>query len=175
MRQAIRQLHRFRLDEPRGEAAARLHQWRKPTRVAGEVDPDRDGCGFLWLTPVLPLDGASAEEAAAIAEEVLLAHGFDPILEIVPLSDRAVELLTAIVYDRDLPGADERAVACHDELLQRFCAKGFFPYRLSHLSMDALPSPSDEFGALIQRLKQALDPGDVLAPGRYDFRTEWRP
>ena len=170
MRAALGRFRRLRLDEPRGAAAARLHQWRKPARIEGDVDPDRDRCGFAWFTPVVPIDGASVEQAAALAEEVLTRHGFEPILEIVPLSARAVELLTAIVWDRDLPGADERAVACHDELLRRSCELGFYPYRLNHLSMGALPPPRDDFDALVRKLKAALDPNDVLAPGRYDFR-----
>jgi 4-cresol dehydrogenase (hydroxylating) len=173
LRAAVAQSRRFRLDEPRGEAADRLHRWRKRRPLEGELDPDRDGCGFAWLTPVVPLEGGSARDAAATAEEILTRHGFDPILEIVPVSERAVELLTAIVWDRELAGADERAVACHDELLRRYCALGYFPYRLNHLSMDSLPPASDDFGSLLQTLKTALDPNDVLAPGRYDFRGDW--
>ena len=173
VRRAIAGARRLRPDEPRGEAAARLHQWRKGSRVPGQVDPDLDGCGFAWLTPVVPLDGGHAEIAAEAATEILVRHGFDPILEFVPLSERSAEMLAAIVYDRDLPGADERAVACHDELLRRCCELGYVPYRLSHLSMDALPAPSDDHGALMERLKTALDPKDVLAPGRYDFRATW--
>jgi 4-cresol dehydrogenase (hydroxylating) len=41
--------------------------------------------------------------------------------------------------------------------------------------MDALPAPRDDHGALMQRLKGALDPSDILAPGRYDFRGTWPP
>lgn len=173
MRRAVAQFRRLRPDEPRGEAAKRLHLWRKGAGVAGDLDPDLAGCGFVWLTPVVPIDGAHAEAAAGAASEVLVRHGFDPILEIVPLSDRSAELLAAIVYDRDLPGADERAVACHDELLRRCCELGYVPYRLSHLSMNALPAPADDHGTLMERLKTALDPNDVLAPGRYDFRADW--
>lgn len=172
-RRALAGFRRLRPDEPRGEAAARLHLWRKRVRSAREVDPDRDGCGFLWLTPVVPIEGGRAEEAAAAAAEILARHGFDPILEIVPLSERSVELLAAIVWDRDLPGADARAVACHDELLRRCCELGYLPYRLNHLSMGKLPPATDDYGALMQRLKTALDPNDVLAPGRYDARGEW--
>jgi 4-cresol dehydrogenase (hydroxylating) len=172
-RRALAGFRRMRPDEPRGEAAKRLHLWRKGHGVAGELDPDLERCGFAWLTPVVPIDGAHAETAAGAASEVLARHGFDPILEIVPLSARSAELLAAIVYDRDLPGADERAVACHRELLERCCDLGYVPYRLSHLSMDALPPARDDYGVLMERLKRALDPNDVLAPGRYDFRAEW--
>jgi 4-cresol dehydrogenase (hydroxylating) len=40
--------------------------------------------------------------------------------------------------------------------------------------MEALPAPRDDHGALLSRLKRALDPNDILAPGRYDFRSTWR-
>jgi 4-cresol dehydrogenase (hydroxylating) len=172
-RRALASFRRLRPDEPRGEAAKRLHSWRKGSGVAGELDPDLHGCGFAWLTPVVPLDGAHAEAAARAASEILARHGFDTILEIVPLSDRSAELLAALVWDRDLPGADDRAVTCHDELLHRCCELGYVPYRLNHLSMQSLPAARDDYGALMERLKRALDPNDVLAPGRYDFRAEW--
>jgi 4-cresol dehydrogenase (hydroxylating) len=164
---------RPRPDQPRGEAAARLHRWRKRGLATGD-DPDADRCGFIWSTPVVPMLGECVAEAAALARTTLSSHGFDPILEIVPLSDRSVELLTAIVYDRALAGEDERAAACHQELVRRNAACGYLPYRLNHLSMDSLPPMADDYGLLVQRLKGALDPADVLAPGRYDFRSEWR-
>jgi 4-cresol dehydrogenase (hydroxylating) len=39
--------------------------------------------------------------------------------------------------------------------------------------MKDLPASHDDYGYFIQRLKQNLDPNDILAPGRYDFRNEW--
>lgn len=160
-----------RPDEPRAAAAARLHRWRKPASIGGGDDPDRERCGFIWLTPTLPLDGRAVERAATAAAETLLSWRFDPILALVPLSHRAVEMLCAIVYDRDQPGADARAAGCHDALLERMCALGYYPYRLNHLSMKALPAGRDDFELLVRKLKTALDPQDILAPGRYDFRV----
>jgi len=75
--------------------------------------------------------------------------------------------------DRDLPGEDERAMACHDELLSELIAAGYPPYRLGVQSIHSLPAPTDDSIALIERLKLALDPNDILAPGRYDARHRW--
>jgi len=82
-------------------------------------------------------------------------------------------LIPVLVWDRDVPGEDERALACHGEIVARLSAAGYPPFRLGISTMDALPAPRDDHGAVLARLKQALDPNDILAPGRYDFRATW--
>src|ERR1039458_9784169 len=51
--------------------------WRKRTPPPAIMDPDRDGCGLLWCSPVSPNDGACAERLTALAGELLLRHGFE--------------------------------------------------------------------------------------------------
>ena len=36
--------------------------WRKKTPPPADMDPDRDGCGLLWCSPVLPNTGAPRRE-----------------------------------------------------------------------------------------------------------------
>ena len=83
-------------------------------------------------------------------------------------------LVGSLVYDRDLPAQDERAAACHHALYSQLCAVGFYPYRMSIDEMSHPLPCHDDSGALLQALKQLLDPQDILAPGRYDFRCDWR-
>jgi 4-cresol dehydrogenase (hydroxylating) flavoprotein subunit len=80
-----------------------------------------------------------------------------------------------LVYDRAIAGDDARAMTCHDAVLSTLVGAGYLPHRLGVHSMGALPHARDDYGALIRRLKRALDPHDVLAPGRYDFREIWPP
>ena len=157
------------------ESSLRTMYWRKRTPIPESPDPDRDRCGVLWCSPVVPFRGSDVVRAAQILEEVMLAHRLEPMLAMVGQSPRAVYLLPLLVYDRDVPGADEEAMRCHDAMLERLVAAGYPPYRLGAQSMDALPAPRDDHGALMERLKRALDPNDVLAPGRYDFRGTWPP
>jgi 4-cresol dehydrogenase (hydroxylating) len=65
-------------------------------------------------------------------------------------------------------------MACYNDLLQQLLVKGYIPYRLGIQSMQALPAVLDDSNALLRRVKNALDPNDILAPGRYDFRSNWR-
>jgi 4-cresol dehydrogenase (hydroxylating) len=155
------------------EDSLRTVYWRKRGPVPEHPDPDRDRCGAIWASAVVPFTGHDVAGAARILEEEMLAHGFEPMLAMVGQTPRAAYLLPLVVYDRDVPGADEEAMRCHDALLARLVAAGYPPYRLGVQAMDALPPPRDDHGALMERLKRALDPNDILAPGRYDFRSSW--
>jgi 4-cresol dehydrogenase (hydroxylating) len=157
------------------EESLRSVYWRKRTPVPADPDPDRDRCGVIWVAPAVPFTGRDVVAAARILEEAIPAHGLEPLLAMVAQTERVAYLVALLVYDRDEPGADEAAMRCHDEVLARLSAAGYPPYRLGVQSMDALPAPRDDHGALMERLKRALDPADVLAPGRYDFRTTWPP
>ena len=77
------------------------------------------------------------------------------------------DLVVGIMYDRDVPGEDERAMACHDEILRRLVDLGYLPERLGIQSMGILPPPRDDSPQFFARLKEALDPNGILAPGRY--------
>jgi 4-cresol dehydrogenase (hydroxylating) len=148
--------------------------WRKRSPAPADPDPDRDRCGVLWLCPTVPLRGADVLAAAQTAEHVLLGHGFEPLLAFISQTERTAYFFPMIVYDRDEPGADARARAAHDTLLSELIRLGFLPHRLGLASMDSLPPPRDDYGALLARLKHAFDPADILASGRYDFRATWK-
>jgi 4-cresol dehydrogenase (hydroxylating) len=155
------------------EGSLRSMYWRKRSPVPADPDPDRDRCGLVWVSAVVPFRGREAVEATRLVEDTILSHGFEPLLALLGQTERALNLLPLLVYDRDVPGADEEAMRCHDTLLARLCEAGYPPHRLGICSMDALPAPRDDHGALMERLARALDPNDVLSPGRYDFRGTW--
>ena len=147
---------------------------RGATERSANPDPDRDRCGLLVFAPVLPFDGAAVSEALRLLEEVAAPRGFQPGVSLRCITPRVLYLVGSLVYDRNVPGEDERAAACHHALHTRLAAAGFFPYRLG-LADQATPLPcQDDSAALLQSIKQLVDPSDILAPGRYDFRSGWR-
>jgi 4-cresol dehydrogenase (hydroxylating) len=143
--------------------------WRKksPPPVLEDIDPDRDRCGVIWLCPSLPLLGRLAAPVIAEIERRVLAHGLEPNIGLNPVSPRLLEVYVALMFDRDVAGEDERAMACHHALMQWLIDAGHLPYRLGVQSFGMLPRPADDSAAVMQRLKQAFDPHDVVAPGRY--------
>jgi 4-cresol dehydrogenase (hydroxylating) len=159
-----RQFARMLRGEPFGAAVSRAY-WRKPAPPPADPDPERDRCGFLWCTPLLPFTGADARRVNEIASEVITRHGFEPDLSLLALRDRVLHGHISIVYDRAAAGDDERAIACHDELLGALAGAGYLPHRLGiHATLDTSDPAYDR---LLARLRAACDPNDVLAPGRY--------
>jgi 4-cresol dehydrogenase (hydroxylating) len=82
------------------------------------------------------------------------------------LTPRSVYAVISITYDRDVPGEDERAMSCYRQLSQLCAEAGYYPYRLGIQSMCEGESNA-HYAALLNRLKSALDPDGILAPGRY--------
>jgi 4-cresol dehydrogenase (hydroxylating) flavoprotein subunit len=148
--------------------------WRKRTTPPAAMDPDRDGCGLLWAAPVAPLDGAHAQRLATVSLDTLLKHGFEPMLSITLVTERALTCVIAISYDRDIPGEDARARACYDDLLRTLRACGYYSYRLGIQSVGEMQQ-NESYGKLLRALKQTVDPRGILAPGRYGIVPDSAP
>jgi 4-cresol dehydrogenase (hydroxylating) len=140
--------------------------WRKRTPPPAEMDPDRDGCGLLWCSPVAPNEGSHAQRLTAFATDLVLRHGFEPAISLTVLSERTLACIVSITYDREIAGEDARAMACYHELLEGFASKGYYSYRLSVGSMSTLAIPGP-YSEVLQALKETFDPTGILAPGRY--------
>jgi len=140
--------------------------WRKRTPPPAQMDPDRDGCGLLWCSPVAPAEGVHAARLTALSSELLLRHGFEPSISLTMITDRTLACIISIAYDREAAGEDAKAMNCYHELLQMLAQEGYPSYRLSIGAMNAVPGQASYSGVL-QTLKAALDPNGILAPGRY--------
>ncbi len=145
----------------------RLCYWRKKALPAGALDPERDGCGVVWLAPVVPFRGDDVARLMAIASEVSLRHGFEPDMALLSFRPRVLHGHMALMYDRDEPGADARAMACHDELELAFERAGYWPHRLGLQSMRVMDEGDAVHRGLLRAFEELLDRNEVLAPGRY--------
>ena len=141
--------------------------WRKKGELPKKYDPDKDGCGLLWISPIAPLEGRHVEAIWGIAEPVFMKYGFEPTIAITLLTERTVDCVMTISFDRSVPGEDERALECHDTMLKQLTEAGYYPYRLSTHAMDRMPLPEESYARFLETLKGALDKNGILAPGRY--------
>ena len=140
--------------------------WRKRNPPPAAMNPDRDRCGLLWLSPVAPLEGRHAVAIAEVSSRILLHHGFEPMLSFTLITDRAMICVISITYDRDQPGEDDRALACYEQLQMELGGRGYLPYRLGIQSMNSLPT-GGTYANFLEGIKRLADPAGILAPGRY--------
>ncbi len=126
---------------------------RQPTPPVNEIDPDRDRCGLLFYAPAIPFSGEHAVAVVSLVERAAFEHGFEPSINLSCLTDRMIDFVLFIVFDRNVEGEDQRARACHDEMLRRLAEAGYIPYRLGLQSMGQLPPARDDTGAIHRKLK----------------------
>lgn len=141
--------------------------WRKRTPPPSDPDPDRDGCGLLWYAPTAPADGKQVQRLAALTVDIMLKHGFEPMISLTMLTPRIVYSVLAITYDRGVAGEDEKAMKCYRELVGECQRQGYYPYRSGIQSQQAELRTSDAYTDVLGKIKATLDPNGILAPGRY--------
>lgn len=141
--------------------------WRKKDELPSVMNPEMDGCGLMWCAPIAPTSGKHAKKLWEIIESVFDHYDFEPAVTMTLLTERTMDCVVAISYDRSVEGEDERAKKCHDELLKKLTDEGYYPYRLGVQSMAGLIEPEESYTKFINSIKTCLDPKNILSPRRY--------
>lgn len=154
--------------EPNEATALPLTYWRsRTTRPPTGMDPARDGCGLLWYAPLVPMRAADVRRFINFAQKELVAHGLEPTITLTSQGDRLFDCTIPLLFDLGDAQAARRAHECLDHLTRAGRELGFYPYRLHVDAMQAHADRHPASGALIDRLRRAWDPDDLIAPGRY--------
>lgn len=145
--------------------------WRRhgglPAGFPQGANPAVDGCGLLWISPVLPLRGGDLLAVLGLAEPVFKEYGFDLFATFSMLNERSLGGVLTIAFDRDNPDETVRARRCYQKLFHEMVRMGYIPYRVGNQSMADLDPEGDSYWRMVASIKQALDPEGILAPGRY--------
>jgi 4-cresol dehydrogenase (hydroxylating) len=150
------------------EVALPLAYWRSGNKpVDGSaLNPDRDGCGLIWYAPLLPMQPEASRRYVEMVTAICVQHGIEPLITLTSLSERCWDSSVPILFDRNNANQCANALLCYQALLEAGREQGFIPYRLGSHSMD-FPAKHQATPELLKVLKHAVDPQNILAPGRY--------
>ncbi|TGL36600.1 FAD-binding oxidoreductase [Leptospira koniambonensis] len=141
--------------------------WRKKIEFPKDPDPDRDRCGVLWISPLLPLEKRMIDMAVEIARTIIPSYGLEPMISLRPVG-RSLKMLTGIFYDQEEDGADENALQCYRNLKSEFKKAELKFYRSGILDSE---NEIEMFSLeILKSLKEVLDPNGILSPGKYGIR-----
>ena len=147
-------------------------QWRlrHPPAVTRQApgDPLDHGCGLYWVSPVMPMLGREAMTLLSLVEPVFEKHGFDMIVSFILLTERSLVAIFNVAFDKSVAGEPEAASACYEALVDTMMGSGFTIYRCGLQGMPKLYRGSSVFWEVNRQIKEALDPGDIIARGRYN-------
>ncbi|MBW2737025.1 MAG: FAD-binding oxidoreductase [Deltaproteobacteria bacterium] len=110
-----------------------------------------------------------------IARACFHQHGFEYQVTISQVSDRALCAVTSIHFDRSSQEETLRAERCHDALIAQLAGAGYIPYRGHARTIERLRPYAPDTWAFARRLKQVIDPEQLIAPGRYIAATAQEP
>lgn len=140
---------------------------RPGPRPDQDVDPARDGCGLLWIAPAVPFTGRHVDAVRELCRRLAHEHGFDDYLALLMVNPRTVVALVSIFFDRDDPDETRRAEALYAAIRDACLARGYQQYRTSTPGCRNILESAPDLRRFADRLKRAVDPNMVLAPGRY--------
>ena len=149
------------------ETALPLAYWKMDGPEHHRRDPAVDGCGLIWYSPLVEMTPGAVRRFVDMASNVMRTEGFEPLITLSSLSERCFDSTVPVLFDGRSPDRAEAARKCHLALLQEGARNGFFPYRLDVQSMDWLTRRAPDHWKIVTKLKQALDPEGIIAPGRY--------
>jgi 4-cresol dehydrogenase (hydroxylating) len=138
-----------------------------PTEAPTSTNPlDHNyGLYFLWIT--CPALGREVRSLLDLVRPLLLERGFPPLFTLRFVTGRALVLIVRVVYDRKQAERCTAARSCVHTILDATLAAGYPPARMGIDGMAHLDPADSTYWQLVRRLKQELDPHQILAPGRY--------
>jgi 4-cresol dehydrogenase (hydroxylating) len=98
-----------------------------------------------------------------------MERGFDVALTVNLINAKASEAVVSLGFNRRDEKQTAAARACIAELEEHYIKNGLPLLRYSISSMQRHISETDPFWRTVRDLKKALDPNNIIAPGRYNL------
>lgn len=148
--------------------------WRNQTQAFNEEKDPIDGqCGFYWVAPALPMLSQEINTCMQQSKQLFQEFGFEFGVTLTCVTAHMCQAIISLYYDVDNIEEQRRAKKCVNKLRQCFKANNWPCYRRA---IDEMPFQlSEELNAdalaLKSHLKQALDPQNIINPGRYQTQS----
>jgi len=128
--------------------------------------PDRDDVGVIWFAPIVPCTGEHVTSLIGFCRPLFEQFAFDFYAALLTQNSRSMIVLMAIFYDKSNGDETARAKVLYEALSEQTTTAGYQVYRTGTQGMATLFKSAPQFAGLVRRLKHALDPAGILAPGK---------
>ena len=126
----------------------------------------RGGGGSMWFAPVSQAKGSETKAQMELAESILNEYGLDYVGEFI-VGMRDMHHVVDVLFDRSNPEETKKAHECFGKLLAEFGKRGYAVYRVNTGFMEEAANLYGPVKREVDRkLKRALDPNGILAPGK---------
>lgn len=130
------------------------------------------GRGLTWVGTYGPVNKLT--EGAEKCEKIMWDHGFPPTMVIRPMKGGHYAVLRCIsIFDRSDPEDTKRVAAVNQALCDQVLELGYIPYKSPAWAVRKfLPRMDKGYLSTLQRIKDLLDPNNIMNPGKWLLGTE---
>ena len=158
---------RYIAGEP-NEGAFRMAYWRSGRWHHDTPNaPIADGCAFSWYAPLVPFKQTAVRTFVDLAERACAEVNVDPIMNFTAISSGCFYGLVVLTFDEG--SSSEARIAAYRHIFQEGAKVGLIPYRVPAFAASDIARAAPKSFDLASRLKRAVDPHGIMAPGRYEL------
>ncbi len=165
---AIRPLHGLATGVPSDVAVDNL-LWKFGSASLHATQLDQSDCGLLYVCPALPSDGRVVVTLIKAMTEIATRFGHTLYVTINVETATSLVAITNLLFDRSQPSEVANAHLCAKALLDEIHAQGMEVYRARADAMADIVSQDPNYWQTVRAMKLALDPENLIAPGRYNL------
>lgn len=155
-----------KLDQPDSpnDDACRAVEWESNAEIdfSGRIDLDSGTAGILFALPLLPLEPEPMLKLDRLAREACQSANLNPAITFNLLNRSDVEGVVSVCFNRSDAGMAKLARKTMHRLHDVIEQAGFPLMRAGIEDMNRV-----ETSSVASRIKAALDPNGIIAPGRY--------
>jgi 4-cresol dehydrogenase (hydroxylating) len=152
------------------EAALPLAYWKTDQKHVANQNHNiaKDDCGLIWYSPIVLNKPAKVRQYIDFVYRTCMKYSMESLITLTTVSDRCFDSTIPLLFDRKDAQSMHLAQSCYAELMSEGQKLGFFPYRLGIDQMKSVTGdPNSVSWRLVSKIKAALDPNQILSPGRY--------
>jgi 4-cresol dehydrogenase (hydroxylating) flavoprotein subunit len=138
-------------------------------------DLDDSSCGLIFVNPALPMHGRAVVDVVEGMKAVAAGFGHELYITLNIETTTSLVAVTNLLFDRRDMAAVEKAQACAKALWQYLRSRGLEVYRARADMMEDVVDAADPFWRTAWALKEVFDPGNLIAPGRYNLAQDPNP
>ena len=93
-----------------------LAYWRskRQPELLEAMNPSADGCGIIWYSPYVAIDGPSIDLFREMVETICRQHGIEPLITFTTVDEQTFDATIPILFDRGNPDEVSKAATCHE-------------------------------------------------------------
>ncbi|MGR6873558.1 FAD-binding oxidoreductase [Pseudomonas sp. HK3] len=144
--------------------------WRHASKQpSADQDPVMAGCGFYWIAPALPMKGEVVNNCIELTKSLYEQYGFEFAVTLTSVTSHMCQAIVSLYFNKEDEDETLRAKVLIDLLREKYRKEGWICYRRS---IDEMPFGQSEIErdaiTIRQKIKSALDPDNIISPGRYE-------